>query len=182
MTTRLTNSGTDASKNKDTTETAIPAPATLALTEQPFLKDLDPRFIEQMADCAFTTRFEPGQQICREGEPADRFYILVGGQVALEMYAPGARGAGEAHMHTVQTLYEWEPLGWSWLFPPYRWHFDVRALTPVEALAFDARCLRGKCEQDHDLGYELMKRFTQIVIERLQAARFQMMDVYRVPE
>jgi CRP-like cAMP-binding protein len=147
----------------------------LSLAEQPFLKGVNPEFIDEMAGCAFKANFDSEQYICKEGDPADHFYILMGGQVALEVHTPGGQ------IRTIQTLYEWEALGWSWLFPPYRWHFDVRALTPVELIAFDARCLREKCEQNHDLGYELMKRFTQVVIERLQATRFQMMDVYRAP-
>jgi CRP/FNR family cyclic AMP-dependent transcriptional regulator len=145
----------------------------LPLAEQPFLKGIEPRFIAELADCAFTTQFEADTYICKEGDPADRFYILRGGQVALEVHTVGGQ------TRTIQTLYEWEALGWSWLFAPYRWHFDVRTLTPVEAIAFDARCLRNKCEQNHDLGYELMRRFAQVLIERLQATRFQMMDVYR---
>jgi CRP-like cAMP-binding protein len=71
-------------------------------------------------------------------------------------------------------------LGWSWLFPPYRWHFDARALELTRAIALDGKCLREKCEEDHDLGYELVKRVAQIIMERLQATRLQLLDVYGV--
>ncbi|HVR13489.1 MAG TPA: hypothetical protein VMS41_06900, partial [Gaiellaceae bacterium] len=71
-----------------------------------------------------------------------------------------------------------EVLGWSWLFPPHRWHFDARALTAMRATAFDAACLRGKCDQDPKLGYDLMSRFAQVLIERLQWTRLRLLDIY----
>ena len=79
---------------------------------------------------------------------------------------------------TLQTVSEGEVLGWSWLLPPYRWRFGARTLQPTRALAFDGKCLRGKCEEDHDLGYELLKRFTNVVTERLEATRLQLLDLY----
>jgi len=69
-------------------------------------------------------------------------------------------------------------LGWSWLFPPYRWHFDAHATTVVRATAFDGTCLRGKCDADPALGYELTSRFAQTLIERLQWTRLRLLDVY----
>ena len=79
---------------------------------------------------------------------------------------------------TIETLEAGEVLGWSWLFPPYRWHFDARALSLVRATIFDGACLRGKCEEDAQLGYDLMSRFAQVVIERLQSTRLRLLDVY----
>jgi CRP/FNR family transcriptional regulator, cyclic AMP receptor protein len=79
---------------------------------------------------------------------------------------------------TVETIGPGEILGWSWLFPPYRWHFDGRAVEGTRAIAFDAKCLRLKCEEDHDLGYELVKQFAHVMMERLQATRLRMLDVY----
>ena len=69
----------------------------------------------------------------------------------------------------------------SWLIPPYRWTYDAQALELMRAIAMDADCLRGKCEADHDLGYDLMKRFVPVLVERLQATRLQMLDVYGTP-
>jgi CRP/FNR family cyclic AMP-dependent transcriptional regulator len=142
------------------------------LEKQHFLKDLDERYQESIADCAFDIRFNKGDFLCREGEPAHRFYIITKGKVALETFAP------ERGSIIIETLGEDELLGWSWLFPPYRWHFDALALEDTEAIAFDARCLRGKCEADHDLGYEVVKRFTRVIMERLQATRLRLLDVY----
>ena len=79
---------------------------------------------------------------------------------------------------TIQTLEEDEVLGWSWLIPPYIWNFSARAVEPVRALALDARCLRGKCEADGELGYALLKRFAEVIVMRLRATRMQLMDIY----
>jgi len=144
------------------------------LAEHPFLKGLDPRHLQVVTGCASNVRFEAGQFIFREGEEANQFYIIRHGKVSLEVFAPG-RGS-----ITIQTVGEGEVLGWSWLFPPYHWHFDARALELTRAIAFDGRCLRTKCEDDHDLGYELVKRFAHVIMERLQATRLQLLDVYGV--
>ena len=80
---------------------------------------------------------------------------------------------------TVQTIREGEILGWSWLIPPYRWRFDAKAADLTRAIALDGKCLRTKSEEDHDLGYELMKRFAGIIVERLESARLQLLDVYK---
>ena len=94
------------------------------------------------------------------------------GQVALEVYAP-SRG-----QVIIATHGPGEVVGWSWLFPPYRWQFDGRATEPLRALAFDGACLRGKCDADHALGYELMRRFALKMLERLQETRLRLLDVY----
>ena len=81
----------------------------------------------------------------------------------------------------IATLGDGTVVGWSWLFPPYRWSFDARAIEDTRAIAFDGACLRGKCDSDHELGYVLMQRFAQIILDRLQAARLQLLDVYGEP-
>lgn len=142
------------------------------LAEHPFLRDLDPKYIPLLNGCASNVRFDAGQFIFREGQSANQFYIIRHGKVALESYSP-ASGAIR-----ILTLGDGDVLGSSWLIPPYQWHFDARALMLTRAIAFDAECIRAKCESDHDLGYELMKRVTQIMTQRLQATRLQLMDVY----
>ena len=82
----------------------------------------------------------------------------------------------------IQTLTAGHVLGWSWLFPPYYWHFDARALEPTRAIFFYGTRLREECEQDPDLGYALMKRVTQVLINRLQATRRQILDSYSTQE
>lgn len=142
------------------------------LAQHPFLKDLEPRHLQTIVGCAANVRFDAGQFIFREGEAAKHFYIIRHGKTALEIFVPG-RGPV-----TIQTLGAGDVLGWSWLFPPYRWHFDARAIELTRAIALDGECLRGKCEADHDLGYELIKRFANVIVERLQATRLQLLDVY----
>lgn len=142
------------------------------LAEHPFLKDLDSRHLELIVGCASNVRFDPGHFIFRDGEEANQFYILRHGKVALEIVAP-QRGP-----IIVETLGEGEILGWSWLIPPYNWHFDARAVELTRAIALDGKCLRTKCEQDHDLGYELLKRFAHIMEQRLEATMLQLLDVY----
>jgi CRP/FNR family transcriptional regulator, cyclic AMP receptor protein len=140
--------------------------------EHPFFARLDDDFCALVCGCAKNVRYEAGQYLFLEGEPADQFYLLRHGRVALELTAPG-RGA-----LTFQTVGEGEVVGVSWLIPPYRWTYDAKAIELVRAIAMDAACLRQKCEADHDLGYEMMKRFMPVLIERLQATRLQILDLY----
>ncbi|MBI1729024.1 cyclic nucleotide-binding domain-containing protein [Candidatus Acetothermia bacterium] len=142
------------------------------LREAPLFQDLDERIVDLLAGCATNVSFDAGEMIYREGEAAKQFYEIRRGDVALEIFVPG-RGPV-----TIETLHEKDVLGWSWLIEPYRWHFEARALTRVSAISFDAICIRGKCESDHELGYELMKRFSKIIVERLQNTRMQLLDVY----
>ena len=129
-------------------------------------------FAEQLAGCSQTAGFEAGQTLFKEGEPADIFYVLRRGRVALELYVPG-RGA-----LTIETIEPGSVVGWSWLFAPHVWHFDARAVSPVRAVAVDGACIRGKCEADPALGYELMQRFSAVLLERLNATRLRLADLY----
>ncbi len=142
------------------------------LEEHPFIKGLSPKAVQFIAGCARNVRFDPGQYIYREGEEADYFYLIRHGTAALELFDP-ARGP-----IAFLTVKAGEVLGVSWLVPPYRRRYDARVVELTRAIAFDARCLRDKCEADHDLGYELMKRFLPPLLERLEAARLQSADVY----
>lgn len=142
------------------------------LAEQQFFHGMPPEQLALISTCAHEVTFPAGEYLFREGQPANHFYILTHGAVALEIHVPG-RGA-----RTLQTVNEHEVLGWSWLFPPYRWHFDGHALTLIRAIDFNTLCLRGKCDEDHDLGYALMQRFGQVLFDRLQATRLQLLDVY----
>lgn len=142
------------------------------LAEHPFSRDLERRYLDLLVGCAANMRFDPGQFLFREGDDADQFYLIRDGVVAIEVFA------GAAGQLTVTTIGGGEVLGWSWLFPPYRWKFDARATEVTRAIALDAKCLRTKCEADHDLGYELLKRFAYMVEQRLDATRFQLLNIY----
>jgi CRP-like cAMP-binding protein len=142
------------------------------LSEQPFLAGLDEKSRHLVGGCGRNARFAAGDYLFHEGESADLFYLIRQGRVALEVKAPG-KGAIVFSTHG-----EGEIVGVSWLVPPYRWSYDARALEPVSAVSIDAACLRRKCEADHDLGYEMMKRFMPVLVDRLQATRLQFLDVY----
>jgi CRP-like cAMP-binding protein len=143
------------------------------LAKHPFLKGLEPRHLKILVGCASNVRFSAGQFLFHEGEEANEFYMIREGKVAVQI-----QGAERGPI-IVQTIGEGEMLGWSWLIPPYRWRFDGRALELTRAIALDGKCLRTKSEEDHDLGYELLKRFAGIIVERLEAARLQLLDVYK---
>ena len=142
------------------------------LSEHPFLVGLNPEHIQLITGCASNVVFKAGQFIFREGEPADKFYLIRQGKVVVETFIP-QKGA-----LVIRTRSEDDVFGWSWMVPPYKWHFDARASELTRALAIDGKCLRTKCEEDHNLGYEIMKRFATVIAERLEATRLQLMDVY----
>lgn len=142
------------------------------LREVPVFRGLEPAQLQLIAGCGSNVHFDQGTVLFREGDAADTFYVVRHGTVSLETYVP-ARGPA-----MIETLEPGEVVGWSWLFPPYRWHFDARALTDVRATAFDGACLRGKADYDPRLGYDLMSRFAQVLIERLQWTRLRLLDLY----
>jgi CRP-like cAMP-binding protein len=138
----------------------------------PTFAGLEQEQLALIAGCGKNEHVEAGALLFREGEPANTFYLVRRGNVSLEVHAPG-RGPLR-----IDTLEPGEVVGWSWLFEPYRWQLDARALESCSLIAFDGACLRGKCESDHELGYQLMVRFAASMVERLQATRFQLLDVY----
>jgi CRP/FNR family cyclic AMP-dependent transcriptional regulator len=129
--------------------------------------------LDLIAGCGRTAGFRDGELILREGDDADVFYAIREGTVALEAAATGGSV-------TIETLDAGDVVGWSWLFEP-RVRFDARARGTVRAIAFDGACLRAKCEADHELGYELLRRFGAVVVERLQATRLRLLDIYGAP-
>jgi CRP/FNR family transcriptional regulator, cyclic AMP receptor protein len=144
------------------------------IAEHPFFADLESYYTNLLTGCASNVRFDAGTYIFKEGEEANEFYLIRSGKVALEIFAPQRKPI------MLATLSEGEILGWSWLLPPYVWKFHAHAVETVRAIALDGKCLRTKCEQNHDLGYEMLKRFAQIMEQRLEATRFQLLDVYAV--
>jgi CRP-like cAMP-binding protein len=142
------------------------------LASHPFLTGLNQDHIKLLVGCASNRVFNPGDFLAQEGEDADLFYFIREGKVAVEIYSP------EHGPITIQTLDGGEILGWSWLVPPYRWRFDARALDTTRAIVMDGKCLRQKCQNDHALGYEMMRRFAEIIADRVEATRMQLLDLY----
>ena len=142
------------------------------LAEHAFIKGLKHEHVQLMVGCSRNVKFDAGEFILREGQEANEFYIIRHGQVNLEIHGP------KSHAITIHTVREGDVLGWSWLFPPYLWHFDARAIELTRAIALDAKCLRAKCEKDPSLGFELAKRLAHVIEHRLQGATLQLLDLY----
>lgn len=140
-------------------------PQIAALAAQPFLRGMSEAHLELLAADSLPAEFQTGERILNEDGPANRFYLILDGRVEIE--SPSL----DAEPRCIQTLGAGDLLGWSWLFPPYCWHFDARAITPVKAICFYGKHVREVCESNHDLGYELMKRVSETLIQRLQATR-----------
>jgi CRP/FNR family cyclic AMP-dependent transcriptional regulator len=152
-------------KTQTKTETES-MPTRVAL--HPFLAGMNQKDLALLSNCAMTVRFAPGQIIFREGEHANRFYLIESGRVALESTGTPA---GTVEIETVRAG---DLLGWSWMFPPYAWHFTARAIEPTVAIFFYGTILREYCERNHSLGYELFKRMSAVMVNRLQTARKKM--------
>jgi CRP-like cAMP-binding protein len=142
------------------------------ITESPVFAGLNQEQLELIAGCGSNVVFAAGERLFREGEPADTFYLVRHGLVALDQDVPNRPDV------TVETVGPGEIVGWSWLLEPYRWHFTGRAVELVRAVQFDGACLRKNCDEDPTLGYALLVRFAQVLVDRLQATRLQLMDVY----
>ena len=145
------------------------------LREHDFLKDLAQPQAASLVSCVKNLRFESGAFLMREGDEASTFYLLRRGRVVLEVDVPGKGPL------VMESLGPGDIVGLSWLFPPHRVHIDARAVDPVVALAFDGGCLRGKMEEDHDLGFALSRRLLAETYKRLQRVRLQRLDVYANP-
>ena len=144
-----------------------------AIAKHPFLAGLKPEHLHVLFQNAMRVRFKEGETIFREGDPANRFYLIETGKISLEAHVKEGPGL------PVQTISAGDVLGWSWLFPPYYWQFDAQAIEPTTAIFFYGTRLREECEHDHELGYELIKRMAAIAISRLQATRKELIACHK---
>jgi CRP/FNR family transcriptional regulator, cyclic AMP receptor protein len=142
------------------------------LHKQPFVNDLEDKHLHTLVGCAANLYFPDGTYLFHEGEAAEMFYLIRSGRIALEMHG------GKKGIMRILTMGPGESGGWSWLLSPYRWHFDACVVDNARVLALDGKCLRKKCETDHDFGYEMLKRLTQVLQRRVEATRLQLLDVY----
>ena len=150
-----------------------PAPLARRVALHPFLTGMSRTHLALLADCAIAAHFEKGQTILREGEFANGVYLIESGEVVLES------GEQSGQPVVVDTIGPGDPLGWSWMFPPYIWRFTARAIEPIDAIFFDGNTLREYCEKDHSLGYELLKRTALVMLRRLQASRERLLSILR---
>jgi CRP/FNR family transcriptional regulator, cyclic AMP receptor protein len=138
----------------------------------PFLAGMNRVQLALLTDCAIATHFKNGQVILREGEFANRCYLIETGKVVLES------GGNFSEPLVIETIGAGDLLGWSWMFPPYTWQFTARAIEPTTAIFFYGTILREYCEKDHSLGYDLLKRTSAVMVKRLQAAHKQLLSAY----
>ncbi len=140
-----------------------------------FLAGLTRDQTDLLAGCAHLQVFEGGGHLLREGEAADRFYLVRSGRVLVEIDL-GPRGA-----LPVETVGRGDVLGWSWIVPPHRYRFDAVAVERTRTIVFDGACLRDRCDADPALGYALLRRFAAVLAHRLAATRLQLCDLYGHP-
>lgn len=144
------------------------------LRGQAFCAGLPAAAVELLARCAVDQRLRRGEFLFREGEPADRFFLVRRGRVAIEIRTP-------VRAVVLDTIEDGDVVGWSWLVPPRRWTFDALAVTDTTALRFDAAGVRAGCEADPRVGYELTLRFVEVMNRRLHSARIRLLDLYGNP-
>lgn len=142
------------------------------LSKHPFIAGLEPHYVEFLTGCAANVVFRPGEQIFREGGAADRLILVRTGEAALQVHSPGKGTV------ILSTIGPGDVAGWSWAVPPYVAHFDVLARSEVRAFSLDADCLRRKCQTDPEFGYHILVRMVEVMEERLQATRLQLVDFY----
>lgn len=143
-----------------------------ALAAHEFCKGMNSAQLAKLAGAARHAEYPSGHRFFEEEETADGFWLIQAGQVALDLHVPG-RG-----VVIIETFGRGTVLGWSWLFPPYQWRFGAVAMQPVRAIMFDGKLVRTFCAADPELGFELTRRFTAIVLNRLQSTRLRLIDVY----
>lgn len=141
-----------------------------------FFAGMSDEHLRVLGELSMPVRFAANELIFHEGDPANRFYLIERGRVALEAHV------AERGNIVVEIINAGDVLGWSWLFPPYVWHFDARALDATVALFFYATALREKCEEDPVFGYQLMQRTSMVLLNRLQATRRRLLHFARLTD
>lgn len=146
------------------------------LSAQPFLDGLAKKQLDRLSYWSKRAVFHSGTRLFEEGGRADRFWLIKEGAVTLDTHLPG-RGRV-----IVETLGPGSVLGWSWLFAPYRWHYGATATETTIAIELDGPGVRELCESDPALGYQLVSRFMEVVVGRLQSTRMRLLDLYRAEQ
>jgi CRP/FNR family transcriptional regulator, cyclic AMP receptor protein len=139
-----------------------------ALATHPFLHDMSHDQLAALAEAASDVNFPASHRIFEDGGLASRFWLIQSGHVSLDLDVPGEGPV------VIETIGMGELLGWSWLFPPFKWAFGAVAATPVEGFEFDAPAVRACCESDPSLGYQLHRRVNQVLAKRLRATRIRL--------
>lgn len=145
------------------------------LATHPFFADMDPSALDTIVGCCANEVFRTGSYLYRQGESADKFYLLREGLVTLEAYVPGRPPIA------IESVEAGEIIGWSWLVPPYKWSVDARASGTARVISVDGACLRRKMEADRVLGYEIYKRFLPVMARRIVQNRLRIVELATEP-
>ena len=140
------------------------------VADQPFFKGLKEEHLRLLAESAMVTEFKADEWIFRQGDPANRFYLILEGKVMIESEVK------ERGTVPIRTFGPGDDLAWAWLFPPYYMHFSARAIERTRAIFFYGTRLREQCEANHELGYQLMKRIAEIVVQNLNATQKRLLE------
>lgn len=146
---------------------------TAQLKDHPFFEDMSDAHITTLSSCSKKEAISAGSQIFNVGESANKFFVILEGQIAVDLQRQDGPPV------TIQTVSGGDVLGWSWLFAPHEWLFGARAVSDCKVIVMDAHCLRSKCDSDTALGYDLLLRFSAIVVSRLRATRMQLLDMFK---
>lgn len=143
------------------------------LNKIPWFRDLSKSHLDTMAEIATLHQARPGEVFFREGDKEDYFYIVLEGRVALDIFVPHR---GKVRFYTAEA---WEIFGWSSVTPNVRQRTaGAQAVLDSKVVRFDAEKLRQVCDSDHDLGYIVMRRLSNIVASRLMVTRLQLLDMF----
>lgn len=145
------------------------------LAKQKFFDGLDENYLDFLAENAEIRSLREDEVLFRHGKRADSFYLVTKGRISLEV------AAIEGPPLELQGMQAGAIIGWSWLIAPYEWHFQARAEEPSEVIRFDGDAVFQRCEDDADFGYEMLKRFSGLMSERLSFARRKMMEEWNPP-
>lgn len=146
------------------------------LTAHPFVRGMSGQQLSRLSEVTRYVAVPARYRLFEEGGTADRFWLVAAGQVALDLHVPGHGPV------IIETLGRGDVIGWSWLFPPYEWLLGAVTMQPTQAFELNGRAVRGLCDADPALGHELTRRFIGVVVQRLQATRIRLLDLYGHPE
>jgi len=140
-----------------------------------FVADLPVDWLRRLAVHGRPVFHATGTRLFREDGPADRFWLVHTGSVAIDFHVPGRGNV------VIERLGPGAAIGWSWLLEPHHWRFGAVVAHDVRAVEFDAARVRALIAEDPDLGRELTARFLAVVTTRLQAARHRLVELYAYP-
>ena len=143
----------------------------------PWFQELEPALFDKIAGICEAVNGEAGHYLFREGDKEDFLYIVVEGRIALEIHVPGR---GKMRIYTAEAM---DIVGWSSITPIVRQRTaSARVVLPSRLIRMQASQLYKMCDEDHDLGYVVMRRLSNVVASRLLTTRLQLLDMFAHPD